>query len=426
MNHPSKDIIGTKGIQLKDKRIALCISGSVAATRSPEIARELMRYGGEVFTVMSSMAQTIIHPYLMEWATGNPVVTALTGKIEHVALAGFHDDRVDLLLIAPATANTISKIACGIDDTPVTSVITPAFGSGIPIMIVPAMHESMYHHPILNENIRRLKAVGVEFVGPRIEEGKAKIADTPEIVEAVLNRLSIKKDMSNVRMLITAGPTLEYLDPIRIITNKSSGKMGIAIAEEALVRGVDVTLVYGAGTATPPEKAEVLQVETTEQMYDVVVKELKSKSFDVVIATAAVADWTPVTSYSYKVPTKDSSKITIELKTTPKIIEAVKKLSPNSLLVPFKAEHNLTDDELIKKAYDRLTEVNADLIVANDVGKKNRGFMVDTNEVFIIDKDRKVIHIPLTTKKDVARQLIDVISKKLSETTTLTPDKEAD
>lgn len=235
--HPSKHITGTESKELKGKRIALCVTGSVAAIQSPEIARALMRRGAEVIAVISPMARRIIHPYLMEWATGNEAITGLTGKIEHVALVGEHSSRVDLVLVAPATANTISKIACGIDDTTVTSVVSTAFGSDCPIIIVPAMHESMYNHPILAKNIKELKALGVEFVGPRIEEGKAKIAKTKEIVDAVASKLASRNDFSGMKVLITAGATMEHIDPVRVVTNKSSGKMGVAIAEEALSRG---------------------------------------------------------------------------------------------------------------------------------------------------------------------------------------------
>lgn len=159
---------------LKGRKVALCVTGSVAAVESSEIARELMRHGAEVYVVMSSMAQKIIHPYLMEWATGNSVVTELTGKIEHVRLTGEFPDRVDLVLVAPATANTIGKIASGIDDTPVTTVVSTAFGSTIPIMIVPAMHESMYRHPIVLENIKKLQSLSVEFIGPENRRRKGK------------------------------------------------------------------------------------------------------------------------------------------------------------------------------------------------------------------------------------------------------------
>jgi phosphopantothenoylcysteine decarboxylase/phosphopantothenate--cysteine ligase len=411
-SHPSKDIIGTKGEELKGKKIVLCITGSVAAVRCSDIARDFMRHGAEVFTVMSKFAQKIIHPYLMEWATGNPVVTELTGKIEHVALAGEHPDRADLILVVPATANTISKIACGIDDTPVTSVVSTAFGSEIPLIIVPAMHESMYRHPIVAENTEKLKALGVEFVGPRIEEGKAKIAETEEILEAVINRLTMKKDMVEMRILITAGPTLEHIDPVRVITNKSSGKMGVALARETLNRGADVTLVYGPGTASPPSDVKVIRVETTEEMYNAVVSELKSEEYDVVVAAAAAADWRPEKSFDYKVSTSSVSELPLKFKPTAKIIEAVRKTCPAIFLVPFKAEYGLSDEELVERGYRRLMDVKADLIVVNDVGRTRAGFSVDTNEVFIVDKEKRAVHVPLTTKREVAKRVIDMISEK--------------
>lgn len=411
--HPSKDIIGTLGNELKGKQIVLCVTGSVAAVQSPDIARGLMRHNAEVFTVMSQMAQKIIHPYLMEWATGNPVITELTGQIEHVALAGEHPRNVDLVLIAPATANTISKIACGIDDTPVTTVASTAFGSGIPIIVVPAMHESMYRHPILVENRKKLTVLGVDFVGPRLEEDKAKIAATEEIVETVIRKLT-PQDMAGWRVLVTAGPTLEYIDPVRVITNKSSGKMGAAVATEALRRGAEVTLVYGPGHATIPPEAHVIQVETSQEMYDAVVSELKSERIDVVIATAAVGDWALDQQYDRKVSTRRTPELVIKLRPTPKIIDEIKKISPQTFLVAFRAEHKLSNEDLIQSAYDRLKRSKADLIAANDVGRTGVGFKVDTNEVFIVDGNRNVVHIPLTTKREVAKQLLDVIAEQCS------------
>ncbi|MEA2089700.1 MAG: bifunctional phosphopantothenoylcysteine decarboxylase/phosphopantothenate--cysteine ligase CoaBC [Thermoproteota archaeon] len=410
--HPSKDILGAKGNELKEKKIVLCVTGSVAAVRCPEIARELMRLGAEVFAVMSSMAQKIIHPYLLEWATGNEVVTELTGKIEHVALAGEHPNKANLIIVAPATANTIGKIACGIDDTPVTSVVSTAFGSEIPILIVPAMHESLYRHPIVKENIEKLRALGVEVMKSRMEEGKAKIAETEEIVEKVIRQLTMEKDLSGKKVLVTAGATLEHIDPVRVITNKSSGKMGVAVAKEASSRGAEVTLIYGLGTAVPPKDAKVISVETTEQMLKAVVSELKSKKFDVMIATAAVADWTLKKPFSRKVSTHARTKLTLELKPTPKIIDAVKKVSTDTFLVPFKAEYNLSDEELIDLAYERMKEAQADLIVVNDVARPSVGFEADTNEVFIVSPNREVVHVPLTSKQKVAQRLLDEISEK--------------
>lgn len=414
---PLKNIIGSKGNELKGKKIILCITGSVAAVRSIDIARELMRHGAEVYTAMTPMAQKIIHPHLMEWATGNPVITELTGKVEHVLLAGEHPWKADLILIAPSTANTISKIACGIDDTPVTTIVSTAMGSKIPIIIVPAMHESMYKHPIIIENIEKLKSLGIEFIGPRIEEGKAKIANIDEIVNAVIRRFKRTSDLAGKRVLVTAGPTIEYIDPIRIITNKSSGKMGIAIAEEALNRGAKVTLIHGKIKITPPQEAKLIKVETTEEMYHAVLRELETEEYHIIISAAAPTDYKPQQPHKNKISSRTKPEIEIKLKQTPKIIDKIKEIKPEIFLVAFKAEHNVPNNELIEKAYQELKLINADLIIANDVAREGVGFEVDTNEAFIIDKEKNILHIPLTTKRELAKIIIDEIIKKTKGST---------
>jgi phosphopantothenoylcysteine decarboxylase/phosphopantothenate--cysteine ligase len=407
--HPSKDIVETLSTQLRGKFIVLCVTGSVAAVQSSEIARLLMRHGAEVIAVFSEAAHEIIHPYLMEWATGNPVVTKLTGKIEHIALAGEHAEKADLILVAPATANTISKIAMGVDDTSVTSTVTTAFGSGIPIIIVPAMHASMYKHPIVRENIKKLEGLAVEFIGPRMEEGKAKIATPQEVVNHILGRFGSQHDLAGLEFLITAGPTLEYIDPVRIVTSKSSGRMGIEIAKAAYHRGAKVTLVYGHGSEPRPEKVKIIDVETTQEMYDAVTNELSAKKFDVVIAAAAVADWTPKTRQKDKIPTAKTQALSVVFKPTPKIVDAIKGLQKSVFLILFKAEHGVSDEELIARAHTRLTKASADLIVANDVGRVGVGFGTTTNELFIIDGKKKVIHIPKAPKAKVAHKLLDFI-----------------
>ncbi|MEM2875924.1 MAG: flavoprotein [Candidatus Bathyarchaeia archaeon] len=189
MRFDSKDIVGTKGTELKGRRIALCLTGSVAVAKAPEIARELMRHGAEVHVFMSPSAQRLISSTLMEWATGNPVVTEITGAVENVAMCGSHAGKADLVIVAPATANTIGKIAAGIDDTCVTTLVSTALGARIPILVAPAMHESMYNHPLVVENIGKLKSIGVLFVGPRVVEGKAKIAGVDEVVESAIRVL---------------------------------------------------------------------------------------------------------------------------------------------------------------------------------------------------------------------------------------------
>jgi phosphopantothenoylcysteine decarboxylase/phosphopantothenate--cysteine ligase len=410
--HTSKSIIGTKSRELLGKRIVLCVTGSVAAIRSPDIARELMRRGADVYVVMTKMAEHVVHPDMLHWSTGNPVVTELTGDIEHVQYGGEHSEHADLILVAPSTANTIGKVAAGIDDTPVTTLLTTAIGAGIPVIIAPAMHASMYKHPIVNENIRKLQGIGVEVLMPRFEEGKAKIPGTDEIITAVVKKLTKPQDLKGKRILITAGPTRAYIDAFRYITNPSSGKMGVAIAEDALERGAEVTLVYGPATAPPPPNAKVIQIETTEEMLNAVVGELKSKKYDAAILSAAASDWGPADRKMEKTPSSQG-EWTLKLKALPKVIAEVKKADPKVFLVGFKAEYDITEEELIERSYKRLKEMKMNLIVANDVSKENRGFNVDTNEVYIIDPKRDVLHIALTSKKEIAGKLLDRVRDRI-------------
>ncbi|UCD44426.1 MAG: bifunctional phosphopantothenoylcysteine decarboxylase/phosphopantothenate--cysteine ligase CoaBC [Candidatus Bathyarchaeota archaeon] len=410
--HTSKQIIGTKGDSLKGKKIVLCVTGSVAAIKSPEIARELMRFGAEVFTVMTPMAQKIIHPYMMEWSTGNPVVTELTGEIEHVTLGGEHDNRADLVLVAPSTANTIGKAAVAIDDTPVTTLLTTAIGARIPIIIAPAMHASMYKHPIVVENIGKLESIGVEVLMPRFEEEKAKIPGTEEIVDAVVRKLTTERDLEGLSIVVTGGPTREYIDGFRFISNPSSGKMGVAIAEVALSRGARVTLVHGPGTAVPPPGAKAVPVQGTEDMLEKVVEALKDGKQDVAILSAAAADYKASERKMIKTPS-GLDQWNIELRPLPKVIEQVKKVDPGVFLVGFKAEYDVSDEELIERASKRMGEAEMDIVVANDVAREKVGFEEDTNEVFIIDREGEVIHTPIESKVKVAERLLDVVKEKL-------------
>jgi phosphopantothenoylcysteine decarboxylase/phosphopantothenate--cysteine ligase len=406
--HTSKDIIGTKSKELADKKIILCITGSVAAIKSTEIARELMRRGADVYAIMTKSAQQIVHPDMVEWATGNPVVTELTGQIEHITYAGEHPNHADLILVAPSTANTIGKVAAGIDDTPVTTTLTTGIGAGIPVIIAPAMHASMYKHPIVIENIEKLQKHGIQVLMPRFEEGKAKIPDTEEIVHAVVTRLTVEKDLIGKRILVTAGPTRAYLDAFRYITNPSSGKMGVAIAQNAVDRGAEVTIIYGPGTAKPPVNVKTINILSTEEMLKAVQSELSDKKYDAAILSAAAADYGLPDRVMEKTPS-GKDEWTIHLKPLPKVVENIKKIDANIFLVGFKAEYSLSDEELIQRAYDRMIGARMDLIVANDVAREKTGFGTDTNEVFIIDNRKTVKHINLTSKYEVAVKILDVV-----------------
>lgn len=409
--HPSFDIIGTLGDELAGKKIALGITGSVAAAYCLETARLLMRHGAHVFPVMTQAAMQFIGPDLMEYASGHSVVTELTGGLEHVVLAGNVEDKVDLILIAPATANTIGKVACGIDDTPVTTLATTGLGEGIPMIIVPAMHAPMYHHPFVKENIAKLEKIGVKVMQPRLEEGKAKIPLPPAIAKLVLEFFTQRQILKGKKVLVTAGRTVEYLDPIRVFTNNSSGKMGMAYAQAARELGADVTVVYGRGTVIPPTGVKVLYVDTTEDMKEAVLTEVESHRYDLIIAAAAVGDWRPIQKADKKISTHDKDRLVIEMEPTPKIIDQIKKKSPHVFLVAARALHNLPEKELIADATQRMKKAAADMIIVNDVSKAGHGFETDTNEVYLIDRAAKAEKLPLSPKKEIAKQVLLRIAK---------------
>jgi phosphopantothenoylcysteine decarboxylase/phosphopantothenate--cysteine ligase len=411
--HTSKQIIGSKSTELQGNKIVLCITGSVAAIKSTEIARELMRRGADVYAVMTRSAQQIVHPDMVEWATGNPVVTELTGRIEHVTYSGEHEERADLILVAPSTANTIGKAAAGIDDTPVTTMLTTGIGAGVPVIIAPAMHASMYNHPIVLENIEKLESIGIKVLMPRMEEGKAKIPGTDEIVQAVVDELTVEKDLAGRRVLITAGPTRAYLDAFRYITNPSSGKMGVALARNALARGAEVTLVYGPGTVKLPRQAKLIQIQSTEEMLEAVKKELGSTRQDMAILSAAAADYGPSDRRMEKTPSGRDEWV-IVLKPLPKVVENVKKVDPDVFLVGFKAEYGVSEEDLINRAYNRMIGAGMDLIVANDVSKEGLGFGADDNEVYVVDPERHVKYLK-ASKYEIAARILDIVKEKIGK-----------
>jgi len=375
-----------------------------------------MRRGADVHVVVSPSTERLISAELLTWATGNPTVRELTGKLEHIALAGDSPSRVDLVLIAPATANTISKVAAGIDDAPVTTVAAVAIGSKIPMIIAPAMHEPMYQHPIVQENIERLKGIGIWFVEPDISGGKAKLAPTGTIVRAVIDRLSgEKKDLVGKRVLVTAGPTLENIDPVRVITNRSSGKMGIAVAEEVSFRGAETTLILGPSAAEPPGGVRTVRIETTEELLQTTVGELKRHEYDLMFAAAAPSDYALRSPFKSKIKTRQHNTLNIELNSTPKVIAEARKASPKTLIVAFKTDHGVTDEDLVDEAYASISEKTADIVAANDVGRPGVGFRTDTNELLVVDSMKRVVHIPLGDKREVARQLVDIALKKLKQ-----------
>jgi len=409
---PLKDIRSTRGKELEGKRVVLCVTGSVASIEVPSLARELMRHGAEVNAVMSDSAEKLVRPETLEWATGNPVVRKLTGKTEHVRLAGEWEGRADLVLVAPCTANTISKMALGIDDTAVTTMASMALGGGIPLLICPAAHEPMYRNPAVEANIQHLKDHGVEFVRPRFEEGKAKMASVGEIVDAAIRRLA-KKDLNGRRIIVTGGPTAEFIDPVRVITNFSSGKMGVALAREAWLRGADVSYIFG-GRLAPVENVRSKRVVTTEEMRDAALDELRKGKCDAFIMAAAPADFGPEQQAKAKIRTRDGA-LSLRLMPSPKIIDEVRKGWPKVYLVAFKAETAPVKDDLIEAAKRFREESGADMVVANDVSG-GKVFGADTNSVLMI-RDGGSRSISERSKNEIARAVLDEVSRSLKRPT---------
>ncbi len=371
--HPSNEIKGIKDDALAGKRIVLGITGSIAAVETVKLARELIRRGAEVYPVLSPAATKIVHPDSLGFATGKRPITELTGAVEHVALCGDVEGHADLLLIAPSTANTISKIACGIDDTPVTTFATTALGTGIPLMIVPAMHATMYDNPAVMRNVERLKKMGVDFVGPRFEEKKAKIAGIYEIVSAVVRRIG-KKDLRDTRVLVIGGATSEPVDDMRVISNRSSGRTGIELAVEAYERGADVKLLLGKGSERPPEWIKTDYFTDVESLISM----LDEPDYDMILVPAAISDYTPERKEG-KIPS-GMEELVIRLRPTPKVIEHIRK-NYEGILVAFKAESVESTEELIKRAERRAKESSADIIVANRLSDVTH----DSTKAFIIN-----------------------------------------
>jgi phosphopantothenoylcysteine decarboxylase/phosphopantothenate--cysteine ligase len=384
--------------------IVLCVTGSIAAVESVKLARELRRQGANVKCFMSEDACNIVHPNSMEFATGQKVVLELTGEIEHVKYS-----QADLILVAPATANLISKFAYKIADNPISTLLITAYGHSTPIIFVPSMHDSMYK--TISENIQRVKDDGIIFLDPKMEEGKAKFPSIHDITLQSLRETS-KGQLKGKKILVSAGGTYEKIDAVRGITNRSSGKMGLEIAREAFIQGADVTMITGKMDVTIPKIIENISVESTEQMGE----ELKIllPKYDVFISAAAVSDFTVEKSLNNTSDKISSGEdLTLQLKPLPKILNTVKQINSEIFLVGFKAEYNVSEEELISLAHERIKTSGADFIVANDVSVEGAGFGSDKNQVIIVDGD--TFTVPLTSKTEIGQKIIAKIVENINE-----------
>ena len=391
--------------------VLLGVTGGIAAYKAADIVSRLIKQDVNVDVIMTKYAQEFITPMTFQSLSGNKTVTdmfdtSFRPDIEHIALA----KKADVILIAPATANIIAKIAHGIADDMLTTVV---LASKAKLIIAPAMNTVMYEAEVTQNNIKTLKERGVIVIDP-VEGllacndlGRGKMEEPENIVEAVLYHLTCSRDLEGKKVLITAGPTRESIDPVRFITNRSTGKMGYEMAREAKRRGADVTLVSGRVNLKAPYGVNLINIESAQDMYEEVMK--RAGESDIIIKSAAVADYTPKNKSDIKIK-KQSGDMKIELERTHDILfEVGQAKTDQQILVGFAAETN----DVIENAKYKMQRKNLDFIIANDVKKEGAGFGTDTNIVTIIPRQGEIEPLPVMKKSEVARAVFDRILKRL-------------
>ena len=392
---------------LKDRNIVLGVTGGIAAYKAAELVRELVRAGASVHVVMTRSAQAFVTPLTFQTLSGNPVITELFSLVEeseigHISLA----DKAEVLVIAPATANIIGKIAGGIADDMLTTIVV---ATKAPVLIAPAMNVHMWENASCQENIQKLRSRGLQFIDPESGElacgyeGKGRLAEVSAIVEEIRALLS-PQDFVRETVLITAGPTEESIDPVRFITNRSSGKMGFALAYAALRRGAGVILISGPTALPPPPGVKWISVRSTAQMREAVLTNLNHAS--ILLMAAAVSDYRPRQMAAGKIK-KSEAEMVLALERNPDILAEAGKQKDHRILVGFAAE----TENLLQNARSKLKEKNLDLIVANDVTLPGAGFEVDTNIAKFLDRSQKVEELPLMTKEELADRILDRVAQ---------------
>ncbi|TCP69781.1 bifunctional phosphopantothenoylcysteine decarboxylase/phosphopantothenate--cysteine ligase CoaBC [Baia soyae] len=398
---------------MKGKRILLGITGGIAAYKAATIASQLYQRGADVRVIMTKSATQFITPLTLQTLTHHQVYTDTFDErdpevVSHIDLA----DHADLIVIAPATANIIGKVAHGLGDDMLSTTL---LATTAPIVIAPAMNVHMYANVIVQKNIQTLRELGMQFIEPASGQlacgyvGQGRMVEPEVIVNWIEQYFAYEasKPLAGKKLLITAGPTVEPIDPVRYMSNHSSGKMGYAIAEQAKKAGAEVVLVSGPVTIPPPKGVKVIEVKQATEMMDAVMNELATS--DIIIKSAAVADYRSKVVFDEKIK-KNSEELILELKKNPDIAAEVGRVKrPDQMLIGFAAE----TEQVEQYAKGKLERKNMDLIIANDVTKPGAGFGTDTNIVTIYDRDGDKIELPQLSKQEVARHIVQVIGERL-------------
>ena len=396
---------------LKEKTILLGVTGGIAAYKSASLASRLVKAGAEVRVIMTEHATNFINPITFETLTGHKCITDTFDRnfefqVEHVSLA----KKADVIMVAPATANVIAKLAHGLADDMLTTTI---LASHAPKLIAPAMNTGMYENPVTQDNLALLKKYGMEVIEPAAghlacgDEGKGKMPEPEILYEHILRSCACKQDMKGLKVLVTAGPTQEAVDPVRFLTNHSSGRMGYSIAKACMLRGADVTLVTGRTALTPPLFVDVVPVVSAKDMYDAVIS--RSNEMDIIIKAAAVADYRPVHVAEEKVKKSDSS-FSLELERTDDILKYLgKHKKPGQFLCGFSME----TENMLENSRKKLEKKHLDMIAANNLKVPGAGFETTTNIITIITPD-SVKELELMSKDDAAFRLLDEILSRRS------------
>lgn len=394
---------------LKGKTVVLGVTGGIAAYKSCELVSRLKKAGAQVHVIMTKNACQFVAPLTFETLSGHPVVCDTferpeTWEVEHVALA----KKADLFVVAPATANILAKMTWGIADDMLSTTV---LATKAPVLAAPAMNTGMWENAATQENVQKLAARGIRFIGPEGgylacgDTGKGRMSEPNDIYREIETLLCAGQDMQGLSVLVTAGPTRERIDPVRFITNRSSGKMGYAIAQAAAERGAKVTLISGPVNLSAPDGVEVVPVESTRDLYDAMMA--RCGEADIVIQSAAPADFTPVKQAKQKIKKQNGSELTLTFAQTPDVAAAVgEKKRPGQILVGFAAETN----DVLENAEGKLRRKNLDMIVANDVTAPGAGFDVDTNVVTFVTRE-KTEQMPMLLKSQVAGELLDRVMK---------------